>query len=114
MVQEERAMVSWDGGSDCFLVLRTFLGRARGLLGSTVTAAPVALVRCRSIHTFGMGYPIDTAFLNEDGVVVTSVRGLAPCRVLNSRGAWMALERPVSEGSWPTVNQVVDICWRAI
>ena len=36
-----------------------------GLLGTEITAPPVLLLRCSSVHTFGMTYPIDIAFADD-------------------------------------------------
>ena len=53
-----------------FEVLTTWLKRLKGLLGTDEDADPVALVRCNSIHTFAMPYPIDIAFVDEQGLIV--------------------------------------------
>jgi uncharacterized membrane protein (UPF0127 family) len=50
------------------------LGPGHGLL----------LERCRSVHTFGVRYPIDVALLDRSGVVLRVVR-MAPRRVLLPR-----------------------------
>jgi uncharacterized membrane protein (UPF0127 family) len=39
------------------------------------------LLRCDAVHTVGMIYPIDVAFLDADGWVVGSIARLAPWRV---------------------------------
>ncbi len=51
---------------------RTFLSRLVGLLGTDAIAEGGGLwiVPCRSVHTLGMRYPIDVAFLDARGVVV--------------------------------------------
>jgi uncharacterized membrane protein (UPF0127 family) len=36
------------------------------------------LTPCRSVHMFGMRYPIDVAFLDRHGVVVATYSGLPP------------------------------------
>lgn len=50
----------------------TFLTRLRGLLGRCPLGPDEALVikPCRSIHTYGMKYTIDVAFLNSVGEVL--------------------------------------------
>ena len=62
---------------------RTFLSRLVGLLGSAAIAEGEGLwiVPCRSVHTLGMRYPIDVAFLDPRGVVVGIREGLPPNRV---------------------------------
>jgi hypothetical protein len=82
-------------------VLAGFGRRLRGLLGTDDTAPPVVLEPCRAIHTFGMGYAIDVAFVAPDGRVTRAERGVGANRHLESRGARWVLERPASSGSWP-------------
>ena len=71
----------------------TFLSRLAGLLGTAALAEGEGLwiVPCRSVHTLGMRYPIDVAFLDARGVVVGILEGLPPNRigrvVRDARGA---------------------------
>ena len=62
---------------------QTFLSRLVGLLGTAAIAEGEGLwiVPCRSVHTLGMRYPIDVAFLDATGVVVGILEGLPPNRV---------------------------------
>jgi len=83
-----------------FDVLRKPLERLRGLLGTGCDARPVALMGCSSIHTFGMRYRLDVAFVSSDGYVLESWRSVPPGRLLSNRKAKIALERPHSCGSW--------------
>ena len=50
--------------------------RRRGLLGRTSASGALLLQPARSVHTLGMRFPIDVAFLSRDLVVlrVTSLR----------------------------------------
>ena len=61
----------------------TFLSRLVGLLGTTAIAEGEGLwiAPCRGVHTWGMRYPIDVAFLDAGGVVVGILEGLPPNRV---------------------------------
>jgi len=94
-------LVSECGGKDVtFVVLSLWTERLRGLLGTCGDADPVMLTRCGSIHTFGMRYPIDVAFIGECGEVLRSVRALAPRRLLSASDAYCVLERPVSDEPW--------------
>lgn len=58
--------------------------RRRGLLGRDGIDGALLIERCRSVHTAGMHFPIDVAFLDRDGVVVRIVTlrrwRLASCR----------------------------------
>ena len=61
----------------------TFLSRLVGLLGTAAIAEGEGLwiVPCRGVHTLGMRYPIDVAFLDARGGVVGILEGLPPNRV---------------------------------
>ncbi len=88
-----------------FTVLSSWLGRLRGLLGTTPDAGPVVLTRCSSIHTFGMDYPIDVAFIGERGEVLSVHRAVAPGRCLSEGEAACVLERPQSAEDWVRPGQ---------
>lgn len=89
-------------------VLAGFRERLRGLLGTGTDAGAVVLERCGAIHTHGMRYAIDVAFLGADGRVLASVRGLPPGGSARSPGAVRVVERPASALPWPEVGQVVE------
>lgn len=63
--------------------------RRRGLLGSDPLAPGEALVLrpCRQVHTFGMRFPIEVAFVDGSSVVLAVLR-MRPGRL--SRVAWRA------------------------
>ncbi len=66
--------------------------RTRGLLGRPGFEGAMLLPRTRSVHTVGMGYPVDVAFLDRDLVVLGTVR-VPPWRVaLPRRGGRNVLE----------------------
>ena len=88
-----------------FTVLSSWLGRLRGLLATGPDADPVALTRCSSIHTFGMAYPIDVAFIGERGEVLSVHRSVAPGRCLSEGQAACVLERPESGEGWVKPGQ---------
>ena len=76
--------------------------RAR-LLGlahlSAEAAGPGLLVpRCRSIHTYGMRFPLDVAFLDAAGSVIRRQHAVPPRRVLACRGAAAVVETPAAAG----------------
>ena len=73
----------------------TLLSRVAGLLGTAAIADGEGLwiVPCRGVHTLGMRYPIDVAFLDARGVVIGILEGLPPNRIGRVfRGARGALE----------------------
>jgi uncharacterized membrane protein (UPF0127 family) len=74
--------------------------RAR-LLGFAFMDPPPAglhllIPRCRSVHTFGMRFPIDVVFLGPDDSPVRVERGVGPGRILFCRRATAVLERPAA------------------
>ena len=50
--------------------------------------------RCRSVHTFGMRFPLDLLFLDEEGRVVSLHRSVSPGRIVRCRAAAAVLELP--------------------
>jgi uncharacterized membrane protein (UPF0127 family) len=54
--------------------------RNRGLLGRDHFDGALVVDRCRWIHTIGMHFPLDIAYLDETGTVVKTVR-MAPNRI---------------------------------
>ena len=71
--------------------------RFRGLLARPRLEAGegLLLLECRSVHTVGMTYSIDVAFLDAEGTIVRSIAHLGPWRVgLGGGEAVHALELP--------------------
>ena len=87
-----------------FRALVGHLERLRGLLFTSCDAEPVALLACSSIHTFGMAYPIDVAFVGGDGTVLVAQRAVGPGLLLGNRRATMTLERPQDTTPWLTAG----------
>ena len=81
-------------------VLSAWRDRLRGLLGTDEDAPAVLLTLCSSIHTFGMRYPLDVAFIGERGEVLLVKRGLSPGRGASHPRARCVVERPACEGGW--------------
>ncbi len=90
-------------------VLASVRERLRGLLGSECDAEPVVLMRCSSIHTWGMRYAIDVALIARNGRVLKAIRAVPPKRLVSAVGAYYALERPASEEAWPTAGSWVSL-----
>lgn len=62
-------------------------------------AGPGLLIpRCAAVHTFGMRFPLDLAFLDREGGVLLRLRSVPPRRVLRCRGADAVLEVPSPQG----------------
>lgn len=80
---------------------RSFLARTRGLAGLDDLPADAALLipRCRSVHTFGMRFPIDVIFLDGDRRVVRVDSDVPPRRVVWARGARAVVETRAGEAT---------------
>ena len=48
--------------------------RRNGLLGRDHLEGALVLTPCRWIHTIGMRFPVDVAFLDDDGTVVKTMQ----------------------------------------
>ncbi|MDW3213883.1 MAG: DUF192 domain-containing protein [Ilumatobacteraceae bacterium] len=48
--------------------------RRKGLLGRDGLEGALVLRPCRWVHTIGMRFPIDVAFVSDDGVVVKTMQ----------------------------------------
>jgi len=55
-------------------VADTRRARRRGLLGRDRLDGALVIDRCRWIHTIGMRFPIDVAYLDDDGTVVKTIQ----------------------------------------
>lgn len=95
-----------------FRVLSRPFERLRGLLGTRADADPVALMGCSSVHTVGMGYRLDIAFVGRSGTVLAVWRSVPPGRLLANRRAWMTLERPHRRGTWLAQGEMVQMTLR--
>lgn len=97
------------------LVLATsWLSRMRGLLGTQSSwgggKCVLVLLPCSSIHTFGMRYALDIAFVNKKGVVLRSEPNVTPGQLLSCKGASFVLEKPhADDGKWPTTGNRIPI-----
>ena len=83
---------------------RTPAARMKGLAGLDALPADLALrlLRCRSVHTFGMRFPLDLIWLSGDGEPVRVDRAVPPRRM---KGCLRA--RSVVEASAGTADRFV-------
>lgn len=88
-------------------VMGTLGKRLQGLLGTQKNTHPIVLVPCRAIHTIGMKYPIDVAFMNAKGEVISSYRSVVPGRRLREKHASVVAERPAKDDPWFVVGSTV-------
>jgi uncharacterized membrane protein (UPF0127 family) len=80
-------------------IASTSAERRRGLLGRDGLAPGAALVitRCNAVHTIGMRFAIDVAFVDSRGRVRKIVRALRPWRMACSPLASNAIEFAAGE-----------------
>lgn len=71
----------------------TILRRLRGL-AFAAPRGPLHIPRCRSVHTFGMRYPLDLVWLDGRGTVVRVDLAVPPGRVRTCRRARSVIEIP--------------------
>jgi uncharacterized membrane protein (UPF0127 family) len=75
-------------------VARTFLQRARGLLGCRALSAEEGLwlEPCNAVHMVGMRIGLDVVFLSRAGEILRCVPSLRPWRMVRCRAACSTLE----------------------
>ena len=81
-------------------LLSTWGERLRGLLGTQDDAGAVLLLRCASVHTFGMTYDLDVALVGELGEVLLVRRAVPPRTFVSHPDACCTIERPACLGAW--------------
>ncbi len=99
-----------------FIVASSFLSRLKGLLLKSEDQVNdgeiLCLVPCRSIHTLGMKFSIDVAFIDKDGVVQKSFRDLPPNKFLSCRGSsWVCERKATRDFPWPQPGQTLSLCF---
>src|SRR3954447_4601049 len=77
----------------------TFASRLLGLalLRDLPSGHALLIADCRSIHTVGMRFPIDVAFLDEHGRAIRVERAIGRWHVLACRRAFAVIEAPAGE-----------------
>jgi uncharacterized protein len=80
------------------VVAHSFLARLRGLALRRRPPPGQALLlpRCRSVHTFGMRFPLDLVWLDGEGRVVAVDQAVPPNRVRSRRDAVAVIEVPAA------------------
>ena len=81
------------------LVARTLRSRLLGLALLDEVPGDLGLLipRCGAVHTFGMRFAIDIAFLDARGRVIDTLFAVPPQRFVGRRGARAVLERPAAQ-----------------
>jgi uncharacterized membrane protein (UPF0127 family) len=88
------------------LEVRVASGRRARLLGLSgvdveQAGAGLLLPRCASVHSFGMRFPLDVFFLDQEGRPLLVRRALPPRRLACCRGAAAVLEVPAAGSHAP-------------
>ncbi len=101
-----------------------FRDRLMGLFSRRSSAEILLIAPCHSVHTFGMGYAIDVAFVGREGRVLESYKNVPPWRLKKHPGAYAvlerrALEKDLSESSdedravgWFEKGDEIELCVR--
>lgn len=76
------------------LIAYTFWQRTIGFLGRRTLSSDhgLLLTKCNFIHTFGMRFPIDIVFLNDEFQILSITSYLEPWHIKTCRNANNALE----------------------
>jgi uncharacterized membrane protein (UPF0127 family) len=93
-------------------LVTSWWGRLRGFIGrpEPVPGEGILLMPCNGVHTCGMGFDLDVLFLDGQGKVLATIRGLRPWkRSRRVRGARYVLEVPagVIDGSGTRVGDML-------
>ena len=90
-------------------ILAGIAERTRGLIGASQNDSAVLLLNCSDIHTHLMTIPIDVAFINSEGEVLSVCLALNRGARIRCFGALAVLERPASTCEWLVPgNQVLS------
>jgi len=91
----------------------SYYARMKGLLGTSqhqLDFDALHLLPCKGVHTFGMKYAIDLAFLNCRGEVIMQLRNFSPNRICPSpKDTHSVVERPTSALPWLQLGDRIDI-----
>lgn len=86
------------------------VSRMRGLLGAERGEEMLLIAPCKGIHTYGMRYPIDAAFVDCEGVVVLVRRALEPGSRVACRAASLVIERRyVEDAAWFELGEEIGL-----
>lgn len=83
--------------------------RLRGLLGRGDYPHTLLLAPCNDVHTFGMGRPIDIAFVDSGGLVLEAHREVGAFRRVRCKGAAATFERIATPSPWYRRGDRIDL-----
>ncbi len=86
---------------------RTFFQRACGMLfgKGAKTQECLVIIPCHDIHTFGMRWNIDIAFVDECGSVLMAKKNVAPFHRVRCSRAYAVVERRSVDAPWFELGQ---------
>ena len=88
-----------------------YFSRMKGLIGTPpdeLGCDAIHIKPCRSVHTFGMKYPIDLAFVSADGTILGIRKCVEPNQICSSpSGTRSIVERPSSALPWLEMGEAV-------
>lgn len=90
-------------------IASSWSSRVVGLLGKDPRRDVLLLAPCHDVHTVGMKYPIDIAFVDERGRVMESHRDVAPGRRLRCGKASAVLERKACKYPWYQAGEILSL-----
>lgn len=88
------------GGAHSFEIAATGCARLRGMLFRQPDSVTRLLVPCHDVHTYGMQYNLDIAFIAQDGRVLEVHRNVSAGRRIKRKEASMVAERFSQHGPW--------------
>lgn len=93
-------MMDVSGEAQSIELASTPAQRLRGMLFRDPDEVTRLLVPCHDIHTFGMQYPLDVAFIAKSGDVIEVHRNVGIRKRLRNGKASMVAERFSQNGDW--------------
>ncbi|MDR1412916.1 MAG: DUF192 domain-containing protein [Actinomycetes bacterium] len=94
-------------------VTQHYFERLRGLLGTNPEQLPfeaLCINPCKGVHTIGMRYEIDLAWLDRRWRVLKTQRRVCPGRICPApAGTCRVLERPARHGFWLQRGEYVAV-----
>ena len=87
----------------------SFADRLRGLLGRAPDEELLLIAPCKAIHTFGMRYALDVAFIGRDGTIAAVYRSMKPASRARCAHAIAVIERFARSTPFFTVGDRVTL-----
>lgn len=112
-IEEYRRGSKWlmdlSGSAESIEMATSAGSRLRGMLFRDPDDITRLLVPCHDIHTFGMRYPLDIAFISKDGNVLEVHRNVEGRKRIRRKEASMVAERFSRKGDWLKAGDVIRL-----